>query len=62
MYSLLRDIKLDSGMLLTYISVGHRPSLLNYHDVRLRLSSEEGRHEVESIDKVQYQNVAAKNM
>jgi len=62
MYSLLRDIKLDSGMLLTYISVGHRPSLLNYHDVRLRLSLEEGRHEVGSIDKLQYQNVAAKNM
>ena len=27
---------------LTYISVGHRPSLLAYHDKRLRLKGDEG--------------------
>lgn len=32
----------DNGQGLTYISVGHRPSLLNYHDVRLRLEGDDG--------------------
>lgn len=35
---------------LTYISVGHRPSLLAYHDRRLRLGGEE-EHTLENIEK-----------
>lgn len=35
---------------LTYISVGHRPSLLAYHDKRLRLGGEE-EHELSDIEK-----------
>ena len=35
---------------LTYISVGHRPSLLAYHDKRLRLMGDEG-FEVSDIEK-----------
>jgi len=35
MYSLL-----DQNKGLTYISVGHRPSLLAYHDVKLRLKEQ----------------------
>lgn len=35
---------------LTYISVGHRPSLLAYHDKRLRLKGDEG-FEVSNIEK-----------
>jgi len=35
---------------LTYISVGHRPSLLSYHDKRLRLFGEEG-FELKDIEK-----------
>jgi len=34
---------------LTYISVGHRPSLLNYHDSKLRLLSDHG-FRVEKIE------------
>lgn len=35
---------------LTYISVGHRPSLLAFHDRRLRLAGED-EHEVNDIEK-----------
>ena len=35
---------------LTYISIGHRPSLLAYHDKRLRLKGDEG-FEVSTIEK-----------
>lgn len=35
---------------LTYVSVGHRPSLLAYHDKRLRLKGNEG-HSLEVIEK-----------
>jgi putative ATP-binding cassette transporter len=58
MYTLLRDMgkktltsggKL-SGPGLTYVSVGHRPSLVAYHDVRLRLCGEE-EHSFEQIEK-----------
>jgi putative ATP-binding cassette transporter len=35
---------------LTYISVGHRPSLLAYHDKRLRLKGEDG-FELSDIEK-----------
>ena len=34
----------------TYVSVGHRPSLLVYHDTKLRLNGG-GDHEVTSIEK-----------
>ena len=44
MYTLLQNMARNvyedgkwSGPGLTYISVGHRPSLLSYHDKRLRL-------------------------
>jgi ABC-type uncharacterized transport system fused permease/ATPase subunit len=44
MYQLLQNMARNnfdggkwSGPGLTYISVGHRPSLLSYHDKRLRL-------------------------
>lgn len=58
MYTLLRDMgkKIVSGNGkisspgLTYISVGHRPSLLAYHDFRLRLNGEE-KHSFEQIEK-----------
>eukprot|EP00566_Odontella_aurita_P009036 CAMPEP_0113570514 /NCGR_PEP_ID=MMETSP0015_2-20120614/25018_1 /TAXON_ID=2838 /ORGANISM="Odontella" /LENGTH=828 /DNA_ID=CAMNT_0000473317 /DNA_START=189 /DNA_END=2675 /DNA_ORIENTATION=+ /assembly_acc=CAM_ASM_000160 len=58
MYGLLREMaKKDfngSGGLsrpgLTYVSVGHRPSLLVYHDTRLRLMGEEG-YETSPIEK-----------
>ena len=58
MYTLLRDMgkkqMQKGGELsapgLTYISVGHRPSLLAYHDMRLRLSSDGG-HSMEAIEK-----------
>ena len=35
---------------LSYISVGHRPSLLAYHDKRLRLNGED-QHSLEAIEK-----------
>ena len=35
---------------LNYISVGHRPSLLAYHDKRLRLNGEK-KHSLEGIEK-----------
>jgi len=58
MYTLLQNMARKSlsknGALsapgLTYISVGHRPSLLAYHDKRLRLSGEDG-FEFTSIEK-----------
>lgn len=36
---------------LTYISVGHRPSLLAYHDKRLRLRGD-NEHDMSDIEKV----------
>ena len=44
MYGMLADMNK-----LTYISVGHRPSLVNYHNKRLRLKGEEG-FDVENIE------------
>ena len=35
---------------LTYVSIGHRPSLLAYHDKRLRLAGEQG-YEISDIEK-----------
>jgi vitamin B12/bleomycin/antimicrobial peptide transport system ATP-binding/permease protein len=57
MYSLLQNMARKTmsseGELsppgLTYISVGHRPSLLSYHNFRLQLTSE-GTHEVNVIE------------
>lgn len=57
MYQLLKDLgrgvsptgeEISSGPL-TYISVGHRPSLLAYHDKKLRLNGEE-KHEFGNIE------------
>ena len=58
MYNLLQDMGrkqvLKNGDMtapgLNYISVGHRPSLLAYHDKRLRLNGEEN-HSLEVIEK-----------
>lgn len=58
MYNLLRDMGrkqlLKDGQTtapgLTYVSVGHRPSLLAYHDKRLRLSGQD-QHLLEDIEK-----------
>lgn len=58
MYNLLQEMGkktlLKNGKMtapgLNYISVGHRPSLLAYHDKRLRLNGED-RHSVEVIEK-----------
>lgn len=58
MYNLLRDMGkkqlFQNGKMsapgLTYVSVGHRPSLLAYHDKRLRLGGE-GVHSLEVIEK-----------
>ena len=58
MYDLLREMGkkqlFKNGKLsapgLTYASVGHRPSLLSFHDKRLRLAGED-EHSLESIEK-----------
>jgi vitamin B12/bleomycin/antimicrobial peptide transport system ATP-binding/permease protein len=58
MYTLLRNLAKKemtkggamSAPGLTYISVGHRPSLLAYHDLRLRLGGDED-HSLEVIEK-----------
>jgi ABC-type uncharacterized transport system fused permease/ATPase subunit len=58
MYSLLREMGqkslLKNGQMtapgLTFVSVGHRPSLLAYHDKRLRLNGED-RYTIEKIEK-----------
>jgi vitamin B12/bleomycin/antimicrobial peptide transport system ATP-binding/permease protein len=58
MYILLRDMGkkqlFKNGQLsapgLTYVSVGHRPSLLAYHDQRLRLNGED-EHTLDIIEK-----------
>jgi vitamin B12/bleomycin/antimicrobial peptide transport system ATP-binding/permease protein len=44
---------------LTYISVGHRPSLVSFHDKKLRLAGEGTDHEIISIEKsgVDVQNI-----
>lgn len=65
MYNLLRNRavtktngkKSSSGT--TFVSVGHRPSLLAYHDIRLRLRGEEG-FEVETIYMSDIENEASK--
>jgi ABC-type uncharacterized transport system fused permease/ATPase subunit len=69
MYNLLRNRgvsksigkTLSSGT--TFVSVGHRPSLLAYHDTRLRLRGEEG-FEIETISNSDVENKASeiKNM
>ena len=63
MYTLLRNlgqksiVKASGGKTelsapgLTYISVGHRPSLLAYHDKRLRLRGDTNEHSLEAIEK-----------
>jgi ABC-type uncharacterized transport system fused permease/ATPase subunit len=58
MYTLLKNMGqkqlLKNGDMsapgLTFVSVGHRPSLLAYHDKRLRLNGE-NQHSLESIEK-----------
>jgi putative ATP-binding cassette transporter len=69
MYSLLRDMgkkELQKGGQLsapglTYVSVGHRPSLLAYHDLRLRVASEGG-HSMETIEKTGLEIQSMENM
>lgn len=61
MYKLLEGMSRNVEDSLTYISVGHRPSLLNYHDKRLRLNGEE-KHSLETIDKALLSAAAAKNV
>lgn len=66
MYNLLGDMGrkhlLKNGQMtapgLTYISVGHRPSLLAYHDKRLRLNGED-KHSFEAIEKKSAVNAQA---
>ncbi len=60
MYMLLRKMA-ESENDITYISVGHRPSLLKYHDVRLRLGVD-GKHEIEAVNEALSESVVAKNM
>jgi vitamin B12/bleomycin/antimicrobial peptide transport system ATP-binding/permease protein len=36
---------------LTYVSVGHRPSLIAFHNKKLRLGGDKGDHELSNIDK-----------
>ena len=62
MYRLLEDIKFESDTKMSYVSVGHRPSLLNYHQMRLRLNSEEGIHQLEVIETSELLGSIAKNM
>lgn len=56
MYTLLRNLAqstLTEGSLsspgLTYVSVGHRPSLIAFHNMKLRLKGESG-YDLETID------------
>eukprot|EP00746_Dinoflagellata_sp_MGD_P134268 gnl/MRDRNA2_/MRDRNA2_68097_c0_seq1.p1 gnl/MRDRNA2_/MRDRNA2_68097_c0~~gnl/MRDRNA2_/MRDRNA2_68097_c0_seq1.p1 ORF type:complete len:102 (+),score=17.24 gnl/MRDRNA2_/MRDRNA2_68097_c0_seq1:117-422(+) len=49
MYKLLQEMENESNARFTYISVGHRPSLLHYHNLRLRLNGEDA-HTVDQID------------
>ena len=66
MYNLLQDMGrkhlLKNGTMtapgLNYISVGHRPSLLTYHDKRLRLNGED-QHSLEVIEKTKGVNAQA---
>mmetsp|Transcript_16026 Transcript_16026/g.16209 ORF Transcript_16026/g.16209 Transcript_16026/m.16209 type:complete len:85 (-) Transcript_16026:287-541(-) len=44
---------------LTYISVGHRPSLLAYHDIKLRLT--ESGHVVDNIDREAAAKISAES-
>ena len=44
-----RDGNTISGPGLTYISVGHRPSLVNFHDTKLRLAGDDTDHEMISL-------------
>eukprot|EP00535_Pseudo-nitzschia_heimii_P004022 CAMPEP_0197180790 /NCGR_PEP_ID=MMETSP1423-20130617/5277_1 /TAXON_ID=476441 /ORGANISM="Pseudo-nitzschia heimii, Strain UNC1101" /LENGTH=770 /DNA_ID=CAMNT_0042630915 /DNA_START=176 /DNA_END=2488 /DNA_ORIENTATION=- len=68
MYNLLQDMGrkhlLKNGDMtapgLNYISVGHRPSLLAYHDKRLRLNGED-KHSLEVIEKTPGVNAQAFN-
>mmetsp|Transcript_21173 Transcript_21173/g.31589 ORF Transcript_21173/g.31589 Transcript_21173/m.31589 type:complete len:736 (-) Transcript_21173:310-2517(-) len=61
MYKLLAEMGRNGEDSLTYISVGHRPSLLNYHDKRLRLNGEK-EHILEAVDRSLLSSVPAKNM
>ena len=68
MYNLLQDMGrkhlLKNGDMtapgLNYVSVGHRPSLLAYHDKRLRLNGED-KHSLEVIEKAAGVNTQAFN-
>merc|ERR1712151_525632 len=49
MYKLLRDLSRSNHTGFTYISVGHRPSLLRYHDLRLQLKGDD-KYKMDKID------------
>jgi len=58
MYNLLQKMsqqKRIDGVGLTYVSVGHRPSLLDYHHTRLRLNGGKD-YSVEAVDQSQEQS------
>lgn len=69
MYTLLRDMARReltgsnnlSAPGLTYVSVGHRPSLLAYHDKRLRLDGED-QHELSDIETEAFRIPEVQNM
>lgn len=65
MYNLLRNRLNGNGLSssTTFVSVGHRPSLLAFHDTRLRLRGENG-YDVEEISEniIKQDTIQAKNM
>jgi vitamin B12/bleomycin/antimicrobial peptide transport system ATP-binding/permease protein len=56
LYNVLRDMKI------TVVSVGHRPSLLKYHDTLLRLGRDDGSWTLEGIEEEQRSRVVAQTL
>lgn len=42
MYALLKEISKEAGRGLTYVSVGHRPTLLAHHNLKLSMRDNTG--------------------
>jgi len=55
MYSLLQSNTKDHHQV-TYISVGHRPTLNQYHNTKLILNGDDGNHSFESIKRNDYKS------